>query len=135
MLPLGPSCHSLSDEQMHVVCRMLSWLLQYVGVLSHRALLVLWSALLCICHKLMQSVEGFNGAVEITTECPFLSAIWVPLIQAKSDVIALCPLKVVNQGPVKHAPYIDAIPNCPCNLSTNRDKVRQNTSKVMTAGA
>ena len=128
MLPLGLS------EQMHVVCSMLSWLLQYASALSDRALLVLWSALLCICHKLMQSIEGFNGSVEITTERPFLSAIWVPLIQAKSDVIALCPLKVVNQGPVEHAPYIDAIPDCPGDLSRNIDKVRQNTSKVMTPG-
>lgn len=85
-------------------------------MLSNKALLVHQSALFCICHELMQSIEGFHGFVEITTECPFLSAIWVPLVQPKSDVIALCPLKIVDQGPVEHAPHIDAVLDCSCNL-------------------
>lgn len=87
------------------------------------------SALFGVCHELMHSAKVFNRFLEITPECPFLTAIWVPLIQSKPDVIALCPFKIVNKGPVEHAPHINAVPDCSCDLHNTTDRLREDTSK------
>lgn len=73
-----------------------------------------------ICHELMHAAKSFNSLVKIATEGPPLSAIRIPLIQSKPDVVPLRPFKVIYEGPVEHAPHINAILDGSGNLQYNR---------------
>ena len=69
-----------------------------------------------ICHELMHTPKRFNGLGKVSSKRPFLTAVRVPLVQAKPDVVPLGPLKVVNQGPIEHASHIKTILDSSCNL-------------------